>query len=56
MAKGILIADDSPFMRRMIRTCFEDESSCAVCGEAADGDEAVAMAQELKPDLIVLDF
>ena len=56
MAKGILIADDSQFMRRMIRTCFEDESSFAVCGEAVDGDEAVAMAQELKPDLIVLDF
>jgi DNA-binding NarL/FixJ family response regulator len=56
MAKRILIADDSPFMRRMIRNCFENESSFAVCGEAADGLEAISMAQELSPDLIVLDL
>ena len=43
MAKRILIADDSSFMRRMIRNCFEDELSVAVCGEAADGIEAISI-------------
>jgi DNA-binding NarL/FixJ family response regulator len=56
MTKRVLIADDSSFMRRMMRNCFEGEPSFAVCGEAADGIEAISMAQELRPDLIVLDL
>ena len=56
MAKRILIVDDSLSVRRAMRSFFETETSFEICGEASDGAEAVAVAQELKPDLIVLDF
>jgi nitrogenase subunit NifH len=41
MAKRILIADDSAFMRKQIRTILELESDMEVCAEAANGLEAV---------------
>jgi len=54
--KRILIADDSVYIRDLIREFIEAESGFRVCGEAADGVEAVSKARELSPDLIVLDF
>ncbi len=56
MAKRILIADDSAFMRKQIRTILELESDIEVCAEAANGLEAVRKAQECFPDLAVIDF
>jgi CheY-like chemotaxis protein len=56
MAKRILIADDSELIRRMVREMLEEQIQGAVCAEAADGREAVAKAQQIKPDLIVLDL
>lgn len=53
--KQILLADDSAVVRRSMRRMFE-QAGWTVCGEASDGEEAVAMAQELKPDVIVLDL
>jgi DNA-binding NarL/FixJ family response regulator len=52
----ILIVDDSTLIRRALRTCLEEGREWTVCGEAADGLTAIAMAGELKPDLIVLDL
>lgn len=51
----ILIADDHDIVRRGLRPLIESEAGCEVCGEAVDGREAVAMAAELKPDIVILD-
>ena len=51
----ILIADDHPIIRRYVRAALE-EQSWEVCGEAANGREAVALAAEQRPDVAVLDL
>jgi chemotaxis response regulator CheB len=51
----ILIVDDLPEMRKLIRTYIEEETDFGVCGEAIDGLDAIDKAQNLKPDLIILD-
>ena len=53
--RTILIADDSEMVRAKIRQALERETDFEICGEAADGVEAVAKAKELTPDLILLD-
>jgi DNA-binding NarL/FixJ family response regulator len=52
----ILIADDHESMRMALRATVRLHPDWEVCGEATDGREAVAKAEELQPDLIVLDF
>jgi DNA-binding NarL/FixJ family response regulator len=52
----ILIADDHEVVRQGVRTILQSEPGWVVCGEAATGRQALAMAIELKPDLIVLDL
>ena len=56
MPKRLLIVDDSPIIRKMLRETFELQEGWEVCGEAADGREGVEKAQQLKADLIVLDL
>jgi DNA-binding NarL/FixJ family response regulator len=56
LSHTILIVDDSTLIRRALRTCLEESHQWTVCGEAADGSAALEMAQELHPDLIVLDL
>jgi DNA-binding NarL/FixJ family response regulator len=51
----ILIVDDLPQMRKVIRAYLEEESEFRVCGEATDGLDAIDQAKTLKPDLIILD-
>ena len=53
--KTILIADDNELVRTMVRRAIERDTDFAVCGEAADGTDAVTKARELSPDLIILD-
>jgi len=53
--KRILIVDDLPQMRKLIRAYLEEERDFSVCGEAIDGLDAIDKAQNLKPDLIILD-
>jgi DNA-binding NarL/FixJ family response regulator len=53
--KTILIADDSAMVRTVIRQAIELDTEFVVCGEAVDGTQAVSMAKELAPDLIILD-
>jgi DNA-binding NarL/FixJ family response regulator len=52
----ILIVDDHAIIRRSLRQLFESRSGWEVCGEAVNGRDAIEKAQELKPDLIVLDL
>ena len=51
----ILIVDDLPQMRKLIRAYLEEESEFRICGEAIDGLDAIDKAKNLKPDLIILD-
>jgi len=52
----IMIADDHDLMRRGIRTLLESHAGWEVCGEAKTGREAVEKADDLKPDIIILDI
>jgi len=52
----ILIADDHDLMRRGIKGMLLSHAGWEVCAEAHTGREAVTMAQELKPDIAILDI
>jgi DNA-binding NarL/FixJ family response regulator len=52
----ILLVDDSPLMRRTLRTFFEREAEWSVCGEAVNGRDGIDKASQLRPDLIVMDL
>ena len=52
----ILIADDHDLMRRGVRTLLEPHPGWEICGEATTGREAVARAEELKPNIVILDI
>ena len=52
----IVLADDHDLMRRGIRGLLESEPDLEVCGEAANGREAVELTSHLQPDVIVLDL
>lgn len=51
----VLVIDDVPDLRWLVRDTLEADSSFQVVGEAGDGSEGVDLAQRLKPDLILLD-
>jgi DNA-binding NarL/FixJ family response regulator len=56
MAPRILIVDDSSLVRNLLRTCFEAQSGWQVSGEACNGQEGIAKAQQVHPNLILLDL
>src|SRR6202162_2883655 len=51
----VLLVDDHSLVRRGFRRMLEDEPDITVVGEASDGDEAVRLAKELAPQVIVMD-
>jgi DNA-binding NarL/FixJ family response regulator len=51
----VLLVDDHQVVRRGLRTFLEVQGDIEVVGEAGDGDEGVARAQELLPDVILMD-
>ena len=55
MANRILVVDDNAVIRRTLRNIIEF-NGLVVCGEAADGRDAIEKAKALCPDLIVLDL
>jgi DNA-binding NarL/FixJ family response regulator len=56
MAKAVLIVDDNATIGHIVCEAFKKKSDLKICGEAANGKEAIDKAQELRPDLIVLDL
>jgi len=56
MTISVLIADDQPLMRAALRMYLEAESDIEVVGEAADGERVVALAEQLRPDVVVMDI
>jgi len=52
----ILIADDNQAVRRGVAGILSRQRTLQICGEAANGTEALQMARELHPDLILLDM
>ena len=52
----ILLADDHEMIRKGLRATIESQPGWTVCGEARTGREAVALARELRPDIVVMDF
>jgi len=54
--KRIMIVDDSRFIRKIVQEIVESDSSLQVAGYATNGQEALARIDELKPDLILLDW
>lgn len=55
MAKTVLITDDTAFMRMTLRNVIE-KNGYEVVGEAGDGEEAIALYKELKPDMVTMDI
>ncbi|HTE89570.1 MAG TPA: response regulator transcription factor [Terriglobales bacterium] len=56
METRIMIVDDSPLVRQRLRDLLQQHPDWEVCGEAANGQDAITRAAELSPDVIVLDF
>jgi PAS domain S-box-containing protein len=51
----VLVVDDHEVVRRGVRSLIQSHSNYEVCGEAVDGQDALEKAQELNPDVIVMD-
>ena len=55
MSKKILIIDDSPIARKMLKSCLPKDKGYELC-EAADGEEGIRKYQEFAPDLTFMDL
>ncbi len=51
-----LVAEDLEDFRRFLCTTLGEKTPCAAIGEASDGSEALKKAEELQPDLVLLDL
>lgn len=52
----ILVVDDAPFIREIVKQILQDQQKYKVVGEAENGLDAVEKASELKPDIIFMDI
>ena len=56
MPVRILIADDDPPIRRLLRRLVEQRTDWRVCGEAENGRDAIQRSKQLAPDVVVMDL
>ena len=56
MTIRILIADDDPTIRLLLRRLLEKQPGWQVCGEASNGIEAIAGVERFAPDIVVMDL
>ena len=56
MAISVLIADDHGVLRAGLRALLNSESDMEVVGEAADGEQTLCLAEELHPDVVLMDL
>ncbi len=52
----VLVVDDSPTLRRLIRSVLESDRELQVVGEACNGEEAIVLCHKLEPDIITMDI
>jgi DNA-binding NarL/FixJ family response regulator len=52
----ILIVDDSPAIRRSLRSLIAEQTDWTIIGEAENGKVAIEKSRELEPDVIILDL
>lgn len=52
----IVVIDDHPIFRRGLTLSLEEAGDLAVCGEGASGADALALARDLRPDVLLLDL
>src|ERR1051326_1337650 len=52
----VLIADDHPVVRKMVRATLQNQTNVEVCGEATNGAEAIEQARRSNPDVVVLNI
>ena len=56
MKLRILLADDHEIVRRGLRALLERHEGWEICGEASDGRQALELAKQLKPDIVIVDI
>lgn len=52
----VLLVDDSAIIRKAIKTTLSKKSKIQVIGECKDGSEVISFLQDLKPDVILMDY
>jgi DNA-binding NarL/FixJ family response regulator len=52
----VLVADDHPVVRKGLQNCLARQGHLRIVGEAADGDEALRLARNLSPDVVLMDI
>lgn len=52
----IVLADDHPLLRKALRDLLEKEAAFEIIGEAGDGEEAVMLATQIMPDVVIMDI
>ena len=53
---SVLVVDDHALVRRTLRAVLQTEATLKVVGEAVDGHEAIRLAQEMRPDVVLMDL
>jgi len=52
----IVLADDHPLLRKALRDLLEKDTAFEIVGEASDGEEAVNLAADIMPDVVIMDI